>query len=51
MFNERLLVLHEGSFIGYISKFDVKDNPYDIDLKKIKTQVPTKYIKSINYDN
>lgn len=28
----------------------MKDNPKNIDLKKIKNQIPTKYIKGLSYD-
>ncbi len=50
MFNQRLLVLCQDQFFGYISKFDLKDNPIKIDIKKIKQQVPIKCIKALDHD-
>ena len=53
VFNERLLVLNEGLFFGYLSKFDTKkDDPKKIDLSQVKdkSKILIKQIKAIEHD-
>ncbi len=53
VFNERLLVLNEGLFFGYLSNFDTKkDDPKKIDLNQVKdkSKILIKNIKAIEHD-
>ncbi len=50
LYHQRLIVLNQGFFFGYISKFDLKDDPHKIDLNNVKSQVPIKCIKAIDHD-
>ena len=41
-FNDRILVMVEEKFLGYITEFDAKDIDASCELKNIKKQVPLK---------
>lgn len=47
-FNQRLLILVEGAFFGYISKYVETEDPSKIDLSKCKESIPTKHITAVD---